>query len=235
MSDKIEELLQQSKKLEENVIASLADSNSDVEIILKELLVYLNATSHGLGQIHSIVESIKEPMFKIDTIASTVLETKNTILDYPREFQKAIDEQSRETAVQLKDVIDPLKSYVSKLTEYIKSIGSGLRNQMKKVESNEKNIERVGNEVNQLSKDLENAKNEILKNQEGLYKVIDSILKNKSEGLRTTASVESKKIQSETDIQKQKREFWLKIIGYVIGSGGLIYFIFDTLFNSGAG
>jgi methyl-accepting chemotaxis protein len=234
MSDKIEELLHQSKKLEENVISSLTDSNSDVEIILKELLVYLNATSHGLSQIQSAIDALKEPMYKIDIINSDVSKIKDSTLDYPREFQKVIDEQSKETAQQLKEIIEPLRGFTIKLSEYVKSMAAAVRDQAKKTDSNSKNIYVIENNVDQLSKDLQSAKNEILKSQEGLYKVIDSILKSSNEGLKANLGLQTTQIKSQTDLQKQKRDFWLKIIGYIMGSGGLIYFIINMIMGSGS-
>lgn len=231
INSQIQELIQQSKNLENHVISSLGTATSDVEIILKELLVYLNSTSQGLIQIQSQIDEIKEPIKDINSILEKSESIDKNIKEMPEDFKKMISDKQIETNDSIKKILDPVRSVLNKMIQYIKLMSSAIKDQSKKNVQQNEILNNISISMEFLSKDLKSTKDEILLNQDGLYKVIDSILKSKSFIDQASLDFKSKQLDNETDMQKKKINLWLKIIGYLVGSSGIIYFIFDLIFE----
>ena len=230
--DKFDKIIEQTKRLEENVVSSLADSSSDVEIILKELLVYLNATSSGLSQIQQQIEFIREPIKDLDEILIRTKNSEGLIENLPRESQRLIEEQNKMISDSIKQMSLPIKNFIAKLSDHVSNLTKLIKYQSQRIEKNKDSIEKIVDSIDYLNKNLETMKKDILSSQSGLYKVIDALIQNRTAIDKASINVQSDSAKSTLDLQKHKMNFWLKIIGYVLGSGGLIYFVVDIIMRS---
>lgn len=211
--------------LETNLIGVVNDLRVSTEIILKELTGYLNVSAHDLTEIRSttarlesLLDNVKDNLRKLDGIENKLIEIPGTLRENNDLMQ-----------TNLKKGFAQSRANDTKLAQYIAS-------QLKK--SNDSFVEKYSKieDIEYRLKSLEttfmSTKEELLKSQEGLYKIIDNLVSNRASIEKAQVSVQSTKITSEAEIKKQKILFWSKVVGILLGSGGILTLLITNIINA---
>src|SRR6056297_807555 len=85
----LNDFLESARSLENNIISTVSDANSDVEMVLRELLVYLNSTSKFLEEIQEKIEDFNTQTTELSRIPSKVDEI-------PVKINGAVDKQTKQ-------------------------------------------------------------------------------------------------------------------------------------------
>ena len=98
----INQLTSQIKFLEDHVISSLSDSNVKLDVVLKELVAYLNITAQNLKDVNTNIieltaykDIIKPIPAKIDNVENRIFEITKTLIDETNKTRQNLSKMSK--------------------------------------------------------------------------------------------------------------------------------------------
>lgn len=199
------------RNLETHLISSINEAKVGTESVLKQLAVYLNISAKNLTEVHessvrlnTTIDTLRNELEKIDRIESEILQLPREILETRQYIKDGVSVFDAKTQQTLTNIIN-----------YLKKLGAAANSNMK-----------AFNEFNSKLKELEkteiSGRNEILRNQNQLFEYFGQVQKGETD-------IKLAEINTESEIEQQKIKFWMKIAGYVAGSGGLLYVLIDLL------
>jgi len=232
----LRDFLKTSRSMETNIVSVISDSNRDIEMILKELLIYLDATSKNLEKVQGSITKfvvdyttdqkpeiiIKELSGVVTTIKEyhtkiTTIDVKNT--DRILEFIKLVGTTNQRFLKQILAVVGEITEKVNAYDPRFISNGNDL--------TEIKNILKV------IISEVKDTKVNVSKNQDNLMTVIENMMDTSVKRVTSTENVEVQKIKSDEEKAKAKIALIGKIIGILLGSGGMIYLLIDVIIKGG--
>lgn len=241
MDNVLKDFLRTTRSMESNIVAIISDSNRDIEMILKELLIYLDATSKNLEKVQgSLVQFVDDydgggdgtdlndkigtlrtdisAVIKAYTEKMLVLESGNT---------KKILELVRQVGVSNNKMIKNLTNIVTKVSNDIDLYGTT-------TEATSNDMQEIKNLLRIITNEVKDTKVNVSKNQDNLMTVIGNIMDADNKKIVSTNGVEAQRIKSDEEKFKAKLKLWGKIVGIVLGSGGVLYLIVDVMIKAGS-
>ena len=209
MDKELEKLSYDIDKLETHLLASINEAKVGTESVLKQLAAYLNISAKNLTDVHessiklnSTIESVSRELEKIDKIENMILQFSKQLDNNKLEIKDIIERKQEETDETIKQTI----SYIRKLGMVAKE--------------NTKILNDISLKLKELEKSEANTREELLRNQTQLFEFFGQIQKGETE-------IKLAEINTTATTKQEKIKFWLKIAGYVAGSGGLLYVLID--------
>lgn len=228
-TDTLQEIANELGKLESNLVAEINELRASTELVLKELTLYLNVSANDITtlkdqsfDVRNTVEHISKYMEKLDFI-------ENKIIALPAELQKLSstikDSQVESEKTQQKfynSSSNNLKKVYSLLNTRIEELNKEVKNQRA-------SIVQVGNQMTTVVEALKSYKEELNRGETNLIGVINSLIKNKGDTEAAGLKLQETQVSSQADVTKAKIQLWMKIVGAVLGSGGLLWLIFELV------
>lgn len=238
----LRDFLRTTRSMESNIVSVISDSNRDIEMILKELLVYLDATSKNLEKVQgSIVKFVKDYN---DDDESRILQEKINRMQDTMEFQieslnnKLVELETTNTKkilelVQRVGVANQkmLKQIIITATKITKDVGKYGGD----VVENSKNVEEIRGLLKVITSEIRETKDNVAKNQDNLMTVINNMMDTDKQIALSSGEVESQKLKSKEEVTKAKLILIGKVVGILLGSGGIIYLLVDVLLKASGG
>lgn len=218
----LNDFLEQTRTIENNILSTMSDTNSDIEMVLRELLVYLNSTSKFLEEIQVKIDEFNAATNELGKIPDKV----DTIRSDNSEL---IDKQTKRIFDALKKVNETNYKILQTTFSYSKKIYQEI---LANKESNQKQEEMLNNMNYSLSliKDkIDDTKSSVDQNQTNLMEIINGFMTMSKDKTNKTLNIEQTKAEKEAELKKQKIIMWTKIIGAALGSGGVLYLIIASL------
>lgn len=242
LDNTLKDFLRSTRSMESNIVTIISDSNRDIELILKELLIYLDSTAKNLekiqGSISDFTERYKEENSAkliandISNIQTNIIEQveilSNKIVKLEAENTKKILQFIRRVGVANQNMLKQLVSASAKITIGVQGISSVSGN-------TSEDIEEIKDLLKIISRDLDQTKLNVSQNQDNLMTVIANFMEGREKLTEANIGVEAQKIKSEEEKTKAKIGLIGKIVGIILGSGGIIYLLIDTLIRAAEG
>lgn len=216
-----DDFLESIKSLETNIVSTVSDTNTDIEMVLRELLVYLNSTSNFLEDIQKEIDTINK--------------SSDRMADVPGEIRTLAKEIDGFVSSQTKKIIDILKKVYSanqkaleSINAYTKKIHGEVGSTNEKIDKQSEMLNSLNNTIEIMNSKIETSQKSIEKNQEDFMKVVDRVFDTNMEKI----GVQSSSIQSEFELKKEKIMLWSKIAALLLGSGGVVYLILSSLLGA---
>lgn len=222
----LNDFLESARSLENNIISTVSDSNSDVEMVLRELLVYLNSTSKFLEDIQSKIEEFNTQTIELSKIPDKVDKIPNNIVS-------ATEAQTKQIYSALKKINDVNYKVITQTKTYSKYIYDMVKDEKDKSLKRDKMLESIHNAVINIESQLRSTEESVNENQNNLMRVISELMNLSKEDKSLNFETEKVKINAQTEENKQKIMFWSKVVGIIFGSSGILYLIVDSLLKGG--
>jgi len=221
----LNDFLESARSLENNIISTVSDANSDVEMVLRELLVYLNSTSKFLEEIQERIEYFNTQTAELSRIPSKIDEI-------PEKINGAVDKQTKQLYSVLKKINDANYKVLTQTHSYAKHVYNMIKEDRIKTEEREEKIDSIYNSIMAIEKQLQQTNKSVNENQDNLMKIITEFMNLSKTDKTTKAQTEQTKIQAEVEEKKQKVVFWTKVISVLAGSGGILYLVIDSIIKA---
>lgn len=240
MSDNIDsalrDFLRTTRTMETNIVSVISDSNRDIEMILKELLIYLDATSKNLEKVQgSLIKFVDD--YEKDQEHSGITTELNNIIQTIKAYSQKISEIDTQNAGKIIELVKLVGTSNQKFLKQILIIVNKITQDMvsydKNISANNSDLEDIKDLLKVISIEVKDTKINVSKNQENLMTVISNIMDTSVKKTVAKDNIEVQKIKSDEEKFKTKMGLLGKIIGIVLGSGGIIYLLIDILFKSG--
>lgn len=238
IDDALTDFLRSTRNMESSIVSVISDSNRDIELILKELLIYLDATSKNLEKVQNSVSKFmieyKEDKSsarldeEIEKVIETIKSYQKRILETETENTKKILEFIRQVGINNQKMLKQLIITAGKITDKLSSQENSFK------ESSE-DLYEIKDILKVMSSELSDTKFNVSKNQDNLMAVINNMMDSETQRSLATEQVQTQKIISEEEKAKAKLALIGKIVGIVLGSGGIVYLIIDILLKAAAG
>lgn len=215
-----DDFLESIKSLETNIVATVSDTNTDIEMVLRELLVYLNSTSNFLEEIQKEVDVINKSSEKISDVP---VEIRNLAKD----INLFIENQTKKIIEILKKVYATNTKTLNSIGVYSKKISLEVDSTGKKIDKQTEMLNNLNNSLEIMNSKIETTEEAIKKNQEDFMKIVNRVFDTNTAKL----DVQSQTIKSEFELKKEKILLWGKIAALILGSGGVVYLIFSSIFG----
>lgn len=237
----LKDFLRTTRSMESNIVSIISDSNRDIEMILKELLIYLDATSKNLEKVQgSLVEFVDdfrdtseskvltEKVDNLRTNLSGVIKTySEKLIELEVNNTKKVLELARNVGVTNQKMLKQILIIVTKVTTDMDTYGTD-------IETSARDMQEIKSLLSIITSEVKDTKINVTKNQDNLMTVIGNMMDASKMELQTTGDVETQKIKSEEEKFKAKSQLVGKIVGIVLGSGGVIYLIIDVIIKAAA-
>jgi chromosome segregation ATPase len=228
----MEDIAKTLDSLETNLITVVNELKASTEVILRELTLYLSASARDLSEIRrstveseSILKHINSYIEKLDFI-------ENKLIELPQSFsalQKLIEDNKESLS---KESVKIYNSSMSNLKQVATQLNNKINDVSKAITERDKNLFSIENKMSFLSTALNEYKIEMSVNQERMAKVISDLIKNKGTVEEATLKVKKEEVKSNTEKSKAEVEkykakmmLWVKIIGILGASGGIVWLI----------
>ena len=90
-------------------------------------------------------------------------------------------------------------------------------------------LDQIKNVLNNVVEDIRETKNNVSKNQDNLMTVISNMMKTSSRKSELEDKVRVQEIKTDEEKFKTKFAFFGKVVGILLGSGGIVYVLIDIL------
>ena len=215
MEELLKQIISDLKTLEANLVTEITTSRVETEMTLRQIATYLSVSTQNLAEVHDIVLKFNTTMSDIKTEFLKINNIENELLKLPAETFKVKDFVEQ----KLNSHSEKINKYLENLTLYFKKILVYASKQGVKLDS-------IETSYNGLTEVL---KTELSKNQDNLSQIIDKLIESKEKSHSNSTDIEKAKMSQDVAKLKIKSNLWIKILGLVIGSGGLIYVIIDII------
>lgn len=236
----LKDFLRTTRSMESNIVSIISDSNRDIEMILKELLIYLDATSKNLEKVqNSLIDFVKEYnqneaanniTQRLDNVNSSLSATIKAYSDKLIELEvnstKKILELVKQIGVTNQRILKQILLVATKITDEIDGYTG-------KLDSTSADLQEIKSLLKVITDEVRDTKSNVAYSQGNLMTVIDNIMDANTRKSMATEEVESQKIKSDEEKFKAKLKLISKIIGVVLGSGGIVYLLIDILLKAG--
>lgn len=221
----LNDFLESARSLENNIISTVSDANSDVEMVLRELLVYLNSTSKFLEEIQEKIDNFNTQTAELSRIPSKVDEI-------PAKIDGAVDKQTKQLYSVLRKINDANYKVLTQTHAYTKHVYNMIKEDREKDASREEKINNIYSSILTIEKQLQRTNKSVNENQDNLMKIITEFMNLSKTDKTTKAQTEQAKIQAEVEEKKQKVIFWTKVVSILAGSGGILYLVIDSVIKA---
>lgn len=246
LNDILDDFLNSSKAIELSIATTVTEANNEIEIVLKELLVYLNTTSRNLEKIQDKVEVISDKVSGIEDIEDEVKENNDKIDNLPKEINAVVTQSISKVIEEFKTINQSSIQLMNAVGAYVKSIYIVTKNVDQFMKLQKEDIKEIKTTLEELSKQVQKTNQTVERNQNNLMSVIKDLLTinntSKSNAVaiegakveveKEKVKAEQEKVKSSTDALKSKYQLIGKIAALVLGSGGVIYMIIDFILKS---
>lgn len=231
----LKDFLRSSRSMESNIVSIISDSNRDIEMILKELLIYLDATSKNLEKVQEeLMEFVDD--YKKSSTADKIDDLKLSLTDAIKIYQekmvgleaantKKILEFVKQVGITNQKTLKQIYIIVSKITNDIGHFDNG-------ISDTNKDLQEIKTLLQVMVGDISDTKDSVNQNQNNLMTVIDNMMNANTKKSLATEEVEVQKIKSDEEKQKAKLQLVGKIVGVILGSGGVVYLIIDVIIKA---
>jgi len=220
----IEGLIQNIRLLEQSIIKAVVESKTENELILRELTGYLNSTANEVRQLNLMVNQIANATSLFNNAAVKLDGIENKTIEFPQHLN--------DFYVKLSNLMKQVHSVNVKTAN---SLYSGMQNLDKKVLDQSEKMKTLEESVDKFSSVLKSISINISKNQEYtnsiIQKLVDGNLDITRSNINNTAEDKRASKKEDSEIIKAKMDMRTKIILSILGSGGVLYFILDTIFK----
>jgi hypothetical protein len=206
----LENVAESIEKLEDSLIGDVTELKTSTEMILKELTGYLNISSQNLSDVQTTttkidtnLTSFKDYLLKLDFIEKKMIELPQKFYEIEEQVKKVAEGQVR------------ADKNAEAMAAYLKRVGAYLGQQNTK-------LGEISNNVENLTIAYNATKEEIMKSQTSLFGLIKTMVTSKENTESEKISLEKSQIKQAGEITRTKFRFWAKIIGIIMGSGGVV-------------
>ncbi len=228
----LKDFLRSTRSMESNIVAVISDSNRDIEMILKELLIYLDATSKNLEKVQkSLVEFMEEQEYK--DISNEISKITSTIKTYQKQLLVTESSNTKKIFELIKQVGISNQKFLKQILIVTNKIANSFELQSGANNTTNKELQEIKNLLQIVTGEVKDTKSSVSKNQGNLMSVIENMMNSNMTQNIASGKVESQKIKSEEEKFKAKVALVGKIIGILLGSGGVIYLVIDVLLKAG--
>ena len=246
LNDILDDFLNSSKAIELSIATTVTEANNEIEIVLKELLVYLNTTSRNLEKIQDKVEVISDKVSGIEDIEERLKDNSDKIDDLPKEVNAILAQSIAKVVEEFKTINKSSIQLMNAVGAYVKSIYMVTKNVDQFMKLQKEDIQEIKSTLEELSKQVQKTNQTVEKNQNNLMSVIKDLLSinntsksnevaiegAKVEVEKAKVQAEETKVKSSADALKSKYQLIGKIAALILGSGGVIYMIVDFILKS---
>jgi len=240
MSDNIDnalkDFLRTTRTMETNIVSVISDSNRDIEMILKELLIYLDSTSKNLEKVQgSLIKFVDD--YKDNKEHSSIIIELNNITQIIKNYYQKISEIDTKNTNKIMELIKIVGTSNQKFLKQILILVDKITQDLSYHDKNTSLSKIELNEIKDLLKivtiEIKDTKINVSKNQDNLMTVISNIIDVDTNKTKSTESIQVQKIKSDEEKFKAKISLIGKVVGIILGSGGIIYLLIDILIKSG--
>jgi hypothetical protein len=211
----LETVAESIEKLEDSIISDVTELKTSTEMILKELTGYLNISSQNLTdvqtttiKIDTTLASFKDYLLKLDFI-------EKKFIELPQKFYELGEQIKHVSEAQIRS-----DKYAENVAAYLKRMAAYMQQQNTK-------FSEISNNVENLTIAYSATKEEIMKSQDNLFHLIKTIITSKENTEGAKIDLQKSQIKQSGDITKTKFKFWAKILGLLLGSGGVVVLIVE--------
>lgn len=220
----IEGLIQNIRLLEQSIIKAVVESKTENELILRELTGYLNSTANEVKQLNLVMNQIAGSTNLFNNAAIKLDDIENKTIELPQHLN---DFYSK--------IGNMIKQVHALNVKSANSLYNGIQVLDKKVIDQSTKMQTLEDSVEKFSGVLRSISVSITKNQEYTNSIIQKLVEGNLDITKSNInnSAEDKRSSKKEDaeIQKAKMDMRTKIILSIVGSGGVLYFILDTIFK----
>jgi len=216
-----DDFLESVKALETNIVSTVSDTNTDIEMVLRELLVYLNSTSNFLEEIQKEIDSV-------NTSSAKMAELPGEVRALTKEIDSFVEKQTNKIIEIIKKVYGANNKALNSIGSYTKKVNTEVEAANNKIDQQLELLTKLNLSIESMNTNIEKTEETIKKNQEDFMKIVNRVFDTKMEKM----NIESKSNQSEYEIKKEKIILWGKIAALILGSSGVVYLVLSSLLGS---
>ncbi len=224
-NEKLESLLndfiERSRSIENSIMSSLTDANSDIEMVLRELLVYLNSTSKFLDEIQEKIELFNQKTTRLDSIPSKLDYMDDKIDVISPNNQQHINEQTKKIFGALKKITENNNKFLNLILTHIQ----GLKEDRKLLNKIVETLYEINTKIDKDYEETQKTHKDVSKSQEHLMHIINNFMNMSKESNQQTVEIQ----KSEHEIRIEKIKLYGKLLGLILGSGGILYLVVSSL------
>lgn len=224
----IKDFLKTTRTMETNIVTVISDSNRDIEVILKELLIYLDATSKNLEKILVFTDDEKTNKnnnsieIEIRMISDKVKLYHDKLLDLEIENTKRILSLVKQVGLSNNKIMKQIIVMTSK-------IGKSLQSQDVVLSTTVENMSEIKTLLKIITNEVKDTKDNLKASQSDFVSVIDNLLDSNTRATIAKETVHIQEIKTDEEKFKAKISLAAKIAGLLLGSGSIIYLIIDII------
>lgn len=209
--EEIEKLSNDISRIESNLIAEINDLKATTEIVLKELTLYLSISATDISKIKDFNEG-------------SVADIKNNS-EILCKIKKRIEFSSNNMTNLSKKIF---QTHSKQYNQMFKSIGIEIR-------ENSKDIRNLNDRLKSIMIVVKSFKEDLNKEQDKLLEVITTLIQSGDNVNLASVDLQKTKVLTEAEKQSNKNKLYIKIVGGVIGSSGLLWLLIETIKNGLSG
>jgi len=257
----LNQILDEIKNLEENLVNEISSSRVETEMILRQIATYLSVSIQNLSEIHenalrvnSFFSEIKNEVLKINKIEELITQLPNETVKTKEFIDKKFSAYTTKINICLGNISAYLKKILEQASEQNKKLSNiensystlvdlfkgelgknqeGLAQIINKLlDQTTEQGRKLGNIESSYTSLTDLFKSELGKNQDSLSQVINKLLDSKSATITASADVKKTKITQDVEKYKTKSDLWVKVLGIILGSGGVLYVIIDLIMKA---
>jgi hypothetical protein len=213
----LENVAESIERLEDSLIGDVTELKTSTEMILKELTGYLNISSQNLSdvqttttKIDTTLTSFRDYLLKLDFVEKKFIELPQKFYELEEQIKRVAETQARSDKNS-----EIMASYLKKIAAYV-----GQQN----VKFGE-----ISNNVENLTVAYDATKEEIMKSQANLFSLIKTMVTSKESTESAKIDLQKSQVKQAAEITRTKFRFWAKIIGIIMGSGGVVVLVVKFL------
>jgi len=223
----IKDFLKTTRAMETNIVTVISDSNRNIEVILKELLIYLDATSKNLEKILVFTDDEKANKNKsieieIKMISDKVKLYHDKLLDLEIENTKKILSLVKQVGLSNNKIMKQIIVITNK-------IGKSLQSQDIVLNTTIENMNEIKTLLKIITNEVKDTKDNLKASQGDFVSVIDNLLDSNTRATIAKETVHIQEIKTDEEKFKAKISLTAKIAGLLLGSGSVIYLIIDIM------
>jgi septation ring formation regulator EzrA len=149
-----------------------------------------------------------------------------------RSVDNAVDKQTKQLYSLLKKINDANYKVLNQTQNYTKHIYNMVKEECEKHVAREDKINNIYNSIINVEKQLQQTNKSVNENQSNLMTIITEFMNISSKDKSYKAETEQVKIKAEFEERKQKIIFWTKLVSMLVGSGGVLFLVVDSIIRA---
>lgn len=228
-TDLLQEITIEFDKLENNLISEINELKASTELILKELTLYLNISANDITSIKDDSIKLKDVVVNMQDYVKKLDFIENKILEFPSEIQQFSSSLKETQAISESTQKKYFIANTNNLKKMIQSFNIKINELKDEIVNQKKFIEKIYYQMELVISSLKDYREDLNKEEGHLINVINQLIKSQNESELAGIKLHETETSTAASIRNAKLQFWGKMAALILGSGGFLWFVIETI------